>query len=264
MLKGPTGKVSAFIVTAAGDPGLDRFVHQPAASQMTVAAAARNAELRVDGILVTRPANSIADLLPGVRLDLVRAVPGTVVEIAASRDAAGLGRAIADLADAVNALTSLTATLTRGGSDGAAAGALAGDGTLRTLQRQLGNLTITGGLAALGVTTLRSGQMSVDATKLSAALALDSDAVETLLAGLTAPGGALVAARSVLGTGTGSKYVREQRAVAGDRAALDIRSSTLRSQLTRQYAAMERAVGGFKATGSFLDQQIKAWNRTTN
>ncbi|TRW14086.1 flagellar filament capping protein FliD [Glacieibacterium frigidum] len=263
-LKGPTGAASAFILTASGDPGLDRFVHAPAASAMTVAATARDADLRVDGIAVTRPTNSVADLIPGVRLDLVRAAAGTAVTVAATRDTGGLASAVGDLADALNALHDLNATLTRGASNGEAAGALAGDATVRGLQRQLSGLTVgAGGLASVGLTTQRSGQVSVDTARLAKALEADPDGVEALLVRLTAPGGALVGALGALGSGATDRLAREQRGIANEQAAQETRSAALRTQLTRQYAAMERAVGGFKATQSYLDQQIKAWNRDT-
>jgi flagellar hook-associated protein 2 len=259
VLKGPTGAASAFIVTAAGDPGLDRFVHAPAVSAMTVAASARDADLRVDGIAVTRPGNSIADLIPGVRLDLVRAAVGTVVTVAATRDTAGLASVVGDLADALNALHALNATLTVGATSTGVAGALAGDATVRGVQRQLGGLTVgAGGLAALGLTTQRSGLVTLDTARLAKALEADPDGVEALLVRLTAPGGALVAARAALGSAAPDRLAREQRGIIAERATVETRSTAMRAQLTRQYAAMERAVGAFKATQSYLDQQIKA------
>ena len=228
------------------------------------AGAGRRGDLRIDGIAVTRASNSVSDLIPGVRLDLVRAAPGTVVTIAASRDTAGLAGAVGDLADALNALHALNMALTRGASGDAAAGALAGDATVRGVQRQLANLTVgAAGLASVGMTTQRSGLVSVDSARLGRALEADPDAVEALLARLTAPGGGLAVARTALGPATSDRLAREQRGIANERAVVDARSAAMRTQLTRQYAAMERAVGGLKATQSYLDQQIKAWNRDT-
>lgn len=259
VLKGPTGAKSAFIVTASGDPALERFAYRPGSAVMTSAGTARDAELIVDGVSVTRPSNTITDLVAGTSLELVKAAPGVAVTLAASRDTAGLAQAVGDLVDAVNALHGLNATLTKGGASGAAA--LAGDATLRQVERQLAALTTgAGGLAALGVTTSRDGTLSVNNSKLSAALAADPDGAEALLAGLTAAGGALTRVRSAIGTDT--RLAREQKAVATGRAALDASSATLRASLVKQYAAMERAVGGFKSTQSFLDAQIKAWNRS--
>ncbi len=265
MLKGPTGAASAFILTAAGDAGLDRFVFRPGAATLTASASARDAALTVDGIAVTRPTNSIADLISGVRLDLAKAAPGVAVTIAASRDAGGLGQAVTDFVDALNALHGVTAALVKGaGADGSAGGALAGDTTMRTLVRQLAGLTAANGgaLARLGVGTARDGSLTLDSARLARAAAADPDGTEALLSGLTARGGALTLAQATLGAGASTAQARERSAVATTRTALDNRMTALRMQLQRQYAAMDTAVAGIKSTGSFLDQQIKAWNRS--
>jgi flagellar hook-associated protein 2 len=270
VLKGPTGARSAFILTAAGEPGLDRFVYRPGTSTMTVAALAGDADLRVDGVMVRRPTNSIADLIEGTRLDLTRAAIGTVVTVAASRDTAGLRTAVGDLVDALNAVQSLGKALTQSGASDTPAGALAGDATMRRVRQQLLSLTTGGnvGLQSLGVTTARDGTLSVDTGLLDKALAKDPDAVEAMLVALTATAGPLGAARDDLSTatsdGAGGSLVREQRAIAVERATVESRSATFRAQLTRQYAAMERAVAASKSTQSFLEAQIKAWNGSDN
>ena len=266
VLKGPTGAKSAFIVTATGDPALDRFLYKPGTPTMVSAGSAHDASLVVDGVSVTRPTNTITDLVSGVSLDLVKAAPGVVVTLGANRDITGLTAAVNDLVDAVNALHSLTHTLTTGATDAGAAAPLAGDGTLRQVERQLLQLTATGtgGLAKLGVSTSRDGSLSVDPAKLSAALASDPDGAEALLAGLTGTGGALTRVRSTLGSSTDTRLAREQKAVAAGRTKLEAGMTTLRAQMVKQYAAMERAVGAFKATQAFLDEQIKAWNRSDN
>ena len=265
VLKGPSGAASAFILTAQGDAGLDRFIYRPGAPTLTASASARDAALTVDGVAVTRSTNSITDLIPGVRLDLGKLAVGQPVTIAASRDAPALGQAVTDLVDALNALHGVTAALVRNpGPDGGAGGALAGDPTLRTLMRQLAGLTAGNGgaLAKLGVGTARDGSLTLDSAKLARAVAADPDGTESLLGGLTTRGGALAEAQATLGGGSSTVQTREQSAITAARTALDGRMAALRSQLQRQYAAMETAVSGFKSTGDFLDQQIKAWNRT--
>ncbi|WP_419815195.1 flagellar filament capping protein FliD [Glacieibacterium sp.] len=270
VLKGPTGARSAFILTALGDPGLDRFVYQPGASTMTLAASASDADLRVDGVAVKRSTNSISDLIEGTRLELNKAAVGSVVTVAASRDAAGLRTAVGDLVDALNAVQSLGKALTQGAGGDTPAGALAGDSTMRRVRQQLSSLTTGGinGLQSLGVTTARDGTLSVDTARLDKALADDPDAVEAMLVSLTAANGPLAAARDELSVassdGIGGRLVREQRSIATERATIEVRSTTFRAQLTRQYAAMERAVAASKSTQSFLEAQIKAWNGNNN
>lgn len=280
VLKGPSGAASAFILTADpadGDPGLARFVHAPAGSVMTAAASARDASLVVDGVAVTRPTNSVSDLIDGVTLDLRRAAPGLPVTIAATRDADGLKSATRDLVSALGELNKLVGGLVKAGSDTEAAGVLSGDGTLRGVRSALTGLTSVvaiGGaagtptrLADLGVVTARDGSVSVDETRLGAAVAANPDAVERLLVALTAPRtGPLTKIAASLSsgsvTGSSARYAREQTAIARDRSALDQRMATYRATLVRQYAAMEGAVAASKSTQSFLDTQIKAWNRS--
>ncbi len=289
VLKGPAGAASAFIVTAdpetgsdgSSDTGLTRFVHMPATSAMTVAATAHDASVTIDGVTVTRPGNHFADLIDGVTLDLRKASPGTSVTIAATRDADGLKSAVRDLVGALNAVGATATSLVHAATAADPAGVLSGDATMRRFRQQLTALTsrIVGNatsrptrLADLGITTARDGTLSVDDTRLGAAVAAAPDAVEKLLAGLTAGGatkGALTALADDFAAATktsdpSNRYARETTAIATEKATLDARMTTYRATLVQQYAAMDAAVAASKSTQSFLDQQIKAWNQTTN
>lgn len=285
VLKGPSGAASAFIVTASpadGDTGLNRFVHMPSGSPMTVAAAARDAAVTIDGIDVTRPTNHFSDLIEGVTLDLRRAAPGTTVTIAATRDADGLKSAIGDLVAALNAVGGIATGLLHAATATDPAGVLAGDDTMRRLAAEVSALTssaVVGGpvgtpkrLADLGVTTARDGTLSVDQTKLGAAVAADPDAVERILVALTAkgatPGGLTAIAASFAAAtntaNTSNRFAHEKAAIASESATLTARMTTYRATLVHQYAAMETAVAASKSVQSFLDVQIKAWNQTTN
>lgn len=281
VLKGPAGAASGFIVTAdgaAGDDGLARFVHTPSTSAMTVAASAHDASVTIDGVTVTRPTNHFADLIDGVTLDLRKASPGTSVTIAATRDADGLKSAVRDLVGALNAVGATATGLVHAATSSDPAGVLSGDATMRRFQQQLAALTssVVGSdatgptrLADLGISTARDGTLSVDETRLGAAVAAAPDAVEKLLAGLTASGatkGALTVLASSFAAATNTRdssnrYARETSAIATEKATLDARTATYRATLVQQYAAMDAAVAASK---SFLDQQIKAWNQTTN
>jgi len=284
VLKGPTGAASAFIVTAepaAGDPGLERFVHAPAGGTMTAAAAAHDASLTIDGIAITRPTNHFADLIAGVTLDLRRASPGTAVTIAATRDAGGLKSAVRDLVGALNAVGTTVKGLVRAATSSDAAGVLSGDATMLRFQRQLAAVTATkvgasstgpSRLADLGIATARDGTLSVDEARLGTAVAADPDGVEALLAGLTASGsnrGALAAIAADFGAAmrTGSptnRLARETTAIGREKATLEARTTTYRATLVRQYAAMEAAVAASKSTQSFLTAQSRVNNQTSN
>lgn len=47
--------------------------------------------------------------------------------------------------------------------------------------------------------------------------------------------------------------------IAGDRKLMETRSETYKARLITTYAAMEKRVSAFKATQSYIEQQVKAW-----
>ncbi len=78
-------------------------------------------------------------------------------------------------------------------------------------------------------------------------------------------GGALKQIRDELQARTGplagsrERYAKETRAIADDRIKMEARHESYRERLTTQFSGMERRVNAFKATQSYLDQQIKMW-----
>ncbi|HEY9552529.1 flagellar filament capping protein FliD [Allosphingosinicella sp.] len=79
-------------------------------------------------------------------------------------------------------------------------------------------------------------------------------------------GGALQAIRDALRAETGPftavehRLAEEAEQIAEDREDLERRSTAYHDQLVQQFTAMERQVSAFKATQSYLEQQIKMWN----
>ena len=276
VLKGATGAASAFILTAVGsqgDTGLDRFVYMPGATAMTAAAQAADARLAIDGIVVSRPGNTIDDVVEGVRLTLRAARPGSAVTVAAAPNVTGLVTAAEDLVAALNELDSLAAGLTKAADGGNAAGALAGDGTVRRLRQQLRGLIASpvgtgfpARLGDLGIATARDGRLTLDTAKATRVAAASPKAVEAMLAALVKPGGGLRQIERALGAGgalgSAARLEREQAAVTREKGALEERMTRLRAQLERQYSAMDVAVAASKSTQSFIDQQVKLWTRS--
>ncbi|HEY0116990.1 MAG TPA: flagellar hook protein, partial [Allosphingosinicella sp.] len=84
----------------------------------------------------------------------------------------------------------------------------------------------------------------------------------TIEAGL---GGALKQIRDMLRDRNGpfaaanTRLQKESSAIAADKAALETRSQQYYNQLLNTFTGMERQVSAFKATQSYLDQQVKIW-----
>jgi flagellar hook-associated protein 2 len=89
-----------------------------------------------------------------------------------------------------------------------------------------------------------------------------ASATVTVDAGL---GGALQAVRDALRAADGpfaatqARLDKEAKAINEDREAHERRSQAYYNQLVTSFTAMDRQVGAFKATQSYLEQQIKIW-----
>lgn len=83
-------------------------------------------------------------------------------------------------------------------------------------------------------------------------------------------GGALQGIRDALRArggpfeGSNDRFRAEAKKIAEDRELLETRSEKYYNQLLNTFTAMERRVSSFKATQSYLDQQIKMWTNDRN
>ena len=81
-------------------------------------------------------------------------------------------------------------------------------------------------------------------------------------------GGALQSIRDALRGASGPLTATSQRLskaavdTSADRTKLEQRSTTYNAQLTRQFTAMEKRVSAFKATQSYIEQQVALWTKS--
>lgn len=109
------------------------------------------------------------------------------------------------------------------------------------------------GSGAVGLVVKVSGAVSEATITIDAGLGGALQAIKDALTGLNGP----------LST-SNTRLQDEAEEIADDRDAMERRMEAYRSQLVKSYTAMERQVSVFKATQSYLDQQIKAWNRSND
>ena len=279
VIKGATGAAKAFTLTAnedPGDPGLSAVNVGPGAVGMTSVSSARDAQIVVDGVTVHRATNTVTDLIPGVKLDLQSAATGTKVAIGATPATAALTQAVNDFVTTYNELFSILRTATDPKT-----GVLARDNGANAMMRAMQRITLTDltgasdgsakTLAEIGVATNRDGSLSVDGTRLAAALNRDPRAVEAMFAdGAGASGNGLAAALNSISlnvtstiTGIGAsalRYSKAQSALTDEKERATDQQEMLRTRLTQQFASMDSRVAAYKSTQTFLTNQIAAWN----
>ncbi len=192
--------VNKSVANGGGTTGIGSFGVETTGRLREVTAGS-DAQLRVDGVLLSRGSNSVTDAIGGVTLNLQTAEVGTAVSVSVARDTATALSAANAFANAYNDLQSFVDGAT------AAGGPLAYNGSLKSSARAFTSAlltSVTGSTIArptlVGMSLDKTGVLSVDGAAFTAALQSNSAGVKTLF-GITGTA-----------TGTGLGYI-----AAGDR-----------------------------------------------
>ena len=277
ILKGPTGETGAFTLAAnaGADPGLSTF----ATDGMTLGQSAANAEFTIDGVAFSRATNIIDDVIPGMSLTLKKAAPGQLVDIGASRPLDMIKQTVGDFVAVYNQLKQ--SLVSASSLPGATA-------SLRELERELGGLLhkvisshgSINKLADIGISTTKDGLLAVDNAKLDKVLAADAGAVEALFNPrrdathneLSDPGIAFaldaIRDKAVGANGTidrvSKSLAAKQKNLTEQLEKIEEREDAYRKRLEKQYGSLEARLASFKATQTYLEQQIKLWSNQGN
>jgi len=274
-LKGATGKAQAFSMT--GTDGLSALNVGPGASGSTMTSTARNAQLVVDGVSVERASNTVTDLVAGVKLQLT-GTSSSPVSLTGSNPTDALKEAVTNFVDTYNEVMKLVAEQTDPIN-----GALRADPAARSLEQSLKGLTqkvlVPGAaagtpstLAAIGVRTTKAGLLEVDTTALTRALTDAPAAVEQIFAFSSNGQSGISAALNSLSLNAGStiyglgastlKYSSSQNDLSRQQDKLDDQRDQMTTRLTQQFSSMNSRVSAYKATQTYLTNQIAAWNKS--
>jgi flagellar hook-associated protein 2 len=238
---------------------------------------ADNALFNVNGIDIVRGSNTVSDVIEGVTLKLTKGTPldpaSTVLTV--GQDTGAVGSAVNAFVkaynDALNALKTNSAfnAATQKGA------ILTGDSTVRSLQTQLSGLLQTvvtgvaggiGSLADIGVTRQTNGTLTVDNTKLNAAINDPTKDVAALFA-QTTPGNEGIAVRfkTMLSTATVAGGTIDNRTsginaslqdIARSREAMNLRMDALEARYRAQFANLDTMMASMQRTSQYLTQQF--------
>lgn len=257
-----------------GMTGFDFDPTNPTAGGMTQEAsqggqAAQNAEFKLNGISGTSSTNKVTDLLDGVTLTLAKTNVGTPTTLTVSKDTSSsltssLSGFVKTFNDAISTMSSLGAY----DAKTKAAGALQGDSVLRSAQFQLRNMvfgTVAGGSSAyqrlsdIGISFAKDGTLSLDSSKLTAAISKDFEGVANLakvvgeafnkgVEGMTGTSGTVTSA--VESTNSLIKSLSTQR------TSLNKRLEDIEARYRAQFTALDTLIAGMKQTSTYLTQQL--------
>ncbi|MBN8774300.1 MAG: flagellar hook protein [Thiobacillus sp. 63-78] len=260
------------ITTSGGDGAIDSLLgYDPAGAQnLTQTVAAQNADLTVNGIAITSASNTVSEAIQGVTLTLTNTT-ATPASLSVARDTTAINTAASGFVDAYNALASQIKSRSAYGTNGSAGGALAGDGTLRTMQDQLRgifNTPASGGtltsLAEVGIAFQKDGSLSLDSGKLNSAIAANFSDVSNLFSSPTGFTTRLAAwAKSTLDPGglidTRTQSLNNSVKTSNDEIdRLENRMAALQKRYTTEYTNLNLLLSRMNSTSTYLTQQLSS------
>lgn len=276
-----TGSANAVTATATLAAGASLSFHTAnldASGQQMTDTTLLDAAVRIDGTAVTRSSNQLTDVIDGLTINLQKAASGTRATLSVSRDLTSTTTDVSAFVSQYNAFTSTLTALSGFKGVGATQPALYGDAGVRGLTNQLRvelGRTVTGltgaftKLSDIGITTGSDGRLTLDNTKLNAALTKDPSGVGKLFGSTdgfaTRVDGLIksyVQSGGVLDSRTQGVKGRIDR-INTSQATLDRRLTALEAQYKKQFTAMDTLVGQLQSTSSYLTAQFTALSKTT-
>jgi flagellar hook-associated protein 2 len=238
------------------------------ASGMSVTKGASDAVVSMGSLTITRPSNTISDLIPGVTLNLLKAAPNQDVTMSVGRDATGSSNKAKALVDALNSTLDLLANSSSYDMSTNTGQPLNGDSSVRMLQEQLSEMGsvfgqgATATMSQLGINFTRDGRYTFDATAFANQMQADPDGVTRLMnsaASTMAP-----VLDSALGTLGKPGWIQQEQDSINDTASSiqeqiddwDVRLADMQTQYTTQWSSIDAAISSMKSQQSWLTSTI--------
>lgn len=191
------------------EAGLSRLAYDPTAAagsgrNLTETTAAQDASLRLDGIAVTKPSNTVSDAIQGVTLELLKAAPGTTTTVTVTRDTEAVKSAVRKFVEAHNAAAAVFKDLMGYNAQTKQAGQLQGDAVGISIVSRLRSAIVSGAqilsaslssLSQVGVRFQADGTLALDEAALAAAMDSAFDDIATVFTRTLKAGHAAVSYR---------------------------------------------------------------------
>lgn len=275
-----TGSANTVTVTGSLTGGADPF-----AGGAEIVQTATDAKFSVNGLTVSRSSNTVSDVIAGVTFVLRNEGDGdgTVdssdpsAKITINNDSSALNAGVKKLVESYNAVNKLVTDQFKVNPETKRQGAVGADASLKgILSRLRREFSASGGtgvgikyVSDIGVSFQKDGSLTLDESKLSAAVEQDSTSVANLFIGLQNGIGKRVpeAVDEYISAARGTLTLRQKGNAQSiqqidDKIARDQRrAAALEERLSKQFSALEKIVGQLKSQGDFLAQQVGASSR---
>lgn len=283
-----TGVANGFRVQTSNlstGSNLGQLAYDPGAgsTQTTLTQAAKDTAATINGIPVNSSNRTFTNIVPGVNLSVTSTTTTTgPVTVTLAQDTASLKTAIGNMVTSFNALNNALAEMTKYDASTKTAGTLQGDSTAVGLQNALHRLFSGTGpagtsiktLSDLGIELQKDGTLSINDSKLSAALTSSTTDVKNFFtaAGATGVDGMAVRIQNFTqgllnfngALTTKSQSIQHQiDRNSKDQDTLNTRISTIQTRLTAQYSRLDSQLAQLNSLNAYVAQQVTAWNKSS-
>ncbi len=188
------GLSNSLKISVSGDAAVGTLLaHDPAnnsGQNLAETLTAQNANLKVNGVSVSKTSNTVSDVVQGVTLNLNK-VTTSPVTLTVAHDTAAISSSISGFVKTYNDFAATLKNVSAYNPASKQGAILQGDSTVRSLQSQLRSMLgttvtgATGGLTTLydvGVSFQKDGTLSLDQTKLDSTIASNFSDIASLFA----------------------------------------------------------------------------------
>ncbi|WP_445776252.1 flagellar filament capping protein FliD [Shewanella sp.] len=267
-----TGTDNQMVVTATDNSGTalsDMFN----GTNLETLQDAQDSIVYIDGQKLTSQSNSIEGAITGVTLSLTKADVGETSTLTISQDTDSVKTNIESFVSAYNALITSMNTLSSFDVDSNTSAALQGDSMIRSLESQLRKTVsqrvsvdgVESALYELGISTDSEGKLSIDDTKLTAAVTSNMSLVEGVFStsdtGLAYQFDNIVESYTKVGgviDTRNNSYTEETSRLTDQREAFALKMEQLEARLLKQFNAMDLIVAQLNQESSSLTDRLNS------
>lgn len=244
-LTSPSGAAGSMRISASGNPALQALLgYNPTGDKNLVQiSAAQNAALTINGVAVESPSNAVGNAIPGTTLNLAGKGSSKLDIVQGS---AQLVQNVTNLVNAYNTLNAKLTSLNQGD--------LKSDGVAARIQNQLARV-FTGsglsaqGLAKIGITPQKNGDLVIDPAKLQNAINSDPAGIANLFTNGGRGIADTLASQIQAQVGPSGVLPKKTSIVNQDIASLTNKKASLEKALTAQANALVKYFTTQSGTG---------------
>lgn len=276
-----TGTAAGFRLNTPADAGLASLGLTNPSDAGFVGQMALDASVKINGVSVSAASNTMANVVPGVTLQLNQ-VTTAPVDLTVASDTTAIQKNIQSFVDAYNALNQTIADATKYDAATKIGGPLLGDSTtlgIQTTLRSILGSSSTGSsyayLTDVGIERQTDGSLKINQTKLSSAMGSPANLANlkslfTANNGSTTSNGFGVKLRDFthglinfdgLVTGKSASIQTAINNNSKDQDNVNTRASKVEAQLLQQYSALDAKMASFTSLNSYVTAQLAVWNK---